>query len=494
MAQRSDVETAYARLKHLVFLITSAGPRLTGWHGALYAAGGSLLANSAKGGEVEYLGARRRINFGTATLMAACFTVLIFLHSSTVLAAVRQSPTCGVADVEAAVNSAQDGDTILIPAGTCAWTKVMSVNKNITIQGAGIDQTVLVHAIPWSTTAATQMFIFNTKVGGQMRLTGMTLDGGVGDKDPKIRGMVNFAGSGTTWRLDHVRLKITRTLGVVYNNYTGKSYGVIDHNIFEMAGWGMTGITGWHSAWGDKLYGDGSWAAPSNLGSGQAVYVEDNLFRGPVDRVVVAHGGYGGERIVWRKNRHENSMFANHGTESTSRWRGGRVIELYDNTFVMTASYHVAMGLRSGVAVFFNNTVTGPIHNVASVHNFRSDQAYSPWGKCDGTSAWDGNDGPQAGYPCLDQPGRGQSNLISGSSPTPIAWPNQQAEPSYAWNNRLNGATGRLVSETVHIVEGRDFFNSPRPGYTPYVYPHPLVSGTATATTTAAPPTGLQVH
>jgi hypothetical protein len=397
--------------------------------------------------------------------------------SATTAAATIQAASCERSAVGTAYDQAKDGDTITIPAGTCTWTTPLSVSKAVTIKGAGIDKTVLIHAVPWSDPQNTQMFSLTTKVGAQHRLTGMTLDGGSGDKDPKIRGMVGIAGHGTNWRLDNVRLIITRTLGVFINGYSGSSYGVIDHSRFEMAGWGLTAITTWHSAWGGKLFGDGSWAAPSNLGSGEAIYVEDNVFKGPADRIVVAHGGYGGARVVWRKNRMENTLWANHGTESTSRWRGMRVCEIYDNTFVWTAQYHTAVGARSCVGVIFNNTVTGPANNFAVAQNFRSHTAYRPWGKCDGANPWDGNQGPQPGNPCLDQPGRGQSDLISGTAPTPIKWPNQKLEPIYLWNNTHNDAPGKLRPESVTLVEGRDFFHSPMPGYTPYVYPHPLVTG-----------------
>jgi hypothetical protein len=434
--------------------------------------------------------------FGAATLMIVCLAVGLLMDSSAVLAAVRQASSCNKVDVEAAVNSSADGDTVLIPAGRCTWTKTLSIQKILTIQGAGIDQTVLVHGVNWAdgdvAPYLTQVFALNTKPGGVTRLTGMTIDGGTGTDDPKKKGMVTVSGSSTTWRVDHVRFIASRTWALVFNT---SGYGVIDHNVIELAKWGLVGITGWHSGWGGKSFGDGSWAAPSDLGSGRAVYVEDNLFRAPT--LVVAHGGYGGERIVWRYNRMENVIFANHGTESTGRWRGGRTFEVYNNTFVMSVSSHIVVGMRSGVGVVFNNTVTGSgsVQNVASLHNFRSDSAYSPWGKCNGTSAWDGNQGTPTGYPCLDQPGRGQSDLISGTTPTPVDWPNQRLEPSYAWNNTLKGSPGRMVSETSHIVEGRDFFNSPMPGYTPYVYPHPLVTGASPpTTTTAAPPTNLQVR
>lgn len=77
----------------------------------------------------------------------------------------------------------------------------------------------------------------------------------------------------------------------------------------------------------------------------------------------------------------------------------------------------------------------------------------------------------------LDQMGRGKGKLISGDAPAPAAWPEEVEDPTYVWNNTLNGRVGKLVSGSPHVKDGVDFFNgTPKPGYTPYTYPHPLVS------------------
>ena len=84
----------------------------------------------------------------------------------------------------------------------------------------------------------------------------------------------------------------------------------------------------------------------------------------------------------------------------------------------------------------------------------------------------------------LDQPGMGKSDLLVGlgtfpTGTTPYADPHQVAEPCYSWNNTQDGAAFNLESSEPSIKEGRDFFNgTPKPGYKPFIYPHPLVSGT----------------
>ena len=93
----------------------------------------------------------------------------------------------------------------------------------------------------------------------------------------------------------------------------------------------------------------------------------------------------------------------------------------------------------------------------------------------------------------LDQPGRGKGDLISGSNPTPVQWPHQQQEPIRIWGNTLGPSFGNrngkavVYSQGYSVIENRDWFYSTDnsaalPGYTPYIYPHPLVSGGSSST------------
>ena len=85
----------------------------------------------------------------------------------------------------------------------------------------------------------------------------------------------------------------------------------------------------------------------------------------------------------------------------------------------------------------------------------------------------------------LDQPGRGKGDLITGDTPVnsttgTVAWTNEALEPIYAWNNTIHGnpSSTYLYSGYPTLQENRDYYNNrAMPGYTAYVYPHPLVSG-----------------
>ena len=97
----------------------------------------------------------------------------------------------------------------------------------------------------------------------------------------------------------------------------------------------------------------------------------------------------------------------------------------------------------------------------------------------------------------MDQPGLGKSTPIDRANP---ANPTQQIEPLYEWNNVFT-PTGQNLAFTPSneskpfVIPNVHYFDTPMPGYTPYCYPHPLVSGvpcggpspTPTPTPTAGP-------
>ena len=86
-------------------------------------------------------------------------------------------------------------------------------------------------------------------------------------------------------------------------------------------------------------------------------------------------------------------------------------------------------------------------------------------------------------------------------------WPNQVLEPLYSWSNNLNGSPSGISSTYPNLQEGREiYFNTAKPDYAPYSFPHPLVllDGSSTNNPTGGgtnnvptnslptPPTGLK--
>jgi hypothetical protein len=299
--------------------------------------------------------------------------------------------------------------------------------------------------------------------------------------------VVSVFGATKAFRIDHI--KFDDLDGSSIRTY-GDTWGVIDHNVFYTK-LRRQAIVVWHDTWGGiGGFGDNSWATPVEWGTQKAIYIEDNTFTGAYDSDMLGLiDAFAGARYVARYNTFFNARSSSHGTDSTSNNRGIRSVEVYNNVFTSgtTASF-AAVYLRGGTGVVFNNVCNG-FANCVFAANYRTSTTYTPWGKCDGTHPFDGNTGPQTGYPCMDQVGRGMGVLLS-RNPLIKIWPENIPEPLYVWGNTLNGS--RVGSQHNVIQKGRDLIEAPKPGYTPFVYPHPLVSPTSAQS--PPQPTNLTVH
>jgi hypothetical protein len=476
-----------------------------------------------------------------------------------VKAEIITAATCSQVDVQAAIDSANEGGTVIVPEGTCTWTEVVKVgeitswapityeSKAITLQGAGIDKTIIINEVPQGTSSEDSALIVITEEGKPFRITGFTFQRGREGTGDSWHGTIRLTGTGKNWRIDHNKFYRLYSRAI---ETSGDTLGVIDHNEFITDP--TQAILIGHSGWGGQSYGDGSWTSPLMLGTEQAIYIEDNVFTwdggsNPMGFIDCIFGG----RFVFRYNGVNDANIGNHGTESSGRNRSCFSYEIYENTFSRSVTPNVWTTFfnRGGTGVMFNNTIIGNWNSLSHVATYREFHSFTPWGACDGTSPYDVNDGttydsgdhtgsanssvlvssgkhwdvdqwvgysvlnitkgissaivsntadtitfkgdPYSGnmtwdtgdrfeikraYPCIDQVGRSTGDLISEyDPPSPQAWPNQALEPFYEWNNTINGEDVDIVSDSPHLIEGRDFVSdTARPGYMPYVYPHPL--------------------
>src|SRR5688572_24307803 len=209
-------------------------------------------------------------------MKAACFALIVLCFSANAYAATKNAASCSRADVGTAVNSASDGDTIVIPAGTCTWTSNLTITgKILTLQGAGMDKTVLVDNVSKGEYPnIPHLLTYSTKPGGITRITGITFQGGTVE-DPYNKGSVEIRGNSDQFRMDNVRFRPTTTSGVFI---TGNVRGVIDHSVFTINVWKI-GIYLMHESWNNTGdFGDASFADDSYLGTNKAFFVEDNVF------------------------------------------------------------------------------------------------------------------------------------------------------------------------------------------------------------------------
>jgi hypothetical protein len=418
-----------------------------------------------------------------------CF---IFLFPAQALAAIFNAASCSQGDVAIEISKAVDGDTVYLPScsGGVSWNTNLTISKAITLSGKGVGQTVLVDNV-----SGVPMLEFNViGTNKSWRLTGIEFRGGSVSKEWNF--MLKMSGNSHSLQIDNCRFfswaTNSRAIGLF-----GDLRGVIYSNDFNNGNKFNQALLVNHSNWNGYSYGDGSWADDDNLGSSKFIFIENNIFSGPSR---VAYAGmidcYGGARVVLRYNTINNDFMASHGTESTQRTRGLRAFEVYNNTFNHTGgAWFTAIYIRGGTGVVYNNTAKtssgSEFSRMALFANYRSNSSFPPWGQCNGSSRFDQNAGSPAGYACIDQPGRGKGNLISGDNPSP-AYPNQVSAPIYVWGNK--GFSQReAASDSGHVAENRDYFiNVPKPGYSAFEYPHPLRSGKV-PTPPVDPPKGLKI-
>jgi hypothetical protein len=447
-------------------------------------------------------------------------------------------PDCEEATVQAAFNAASAGATITCPPGTYSWTTAVSwtAPANVTFRGSGSlstlgggDATII------QDDYAANAAVLHITMGasGTFRIAGFTFRGGSGSlKDND--GVVTIDGSGAGVRIDHMHFDWTTYTGTGSNDQSkivvfGNSvWGVLDHSIFDpVRNAALYVFTGE----GSDGMGNTTWASPTNFGcatlsSGNCVdyvYLEDNLWRTTDDVPFRIGDGWSAGKVVWRFNTITGGAgFEMHATGHAGDDRGIRASEGYGNQFnSVLAQYNGGTGppyamadVASGAELIWGNTVeTNGVKNVYRFHVTRKDngtytQQATPtgWGYCgtafNGTgSNWDKNDNVSTGTPCLDQPGRGQGDLLVGFFPTKtnnttgtIAWPNQALEPVYIWMNTATataiwGGTEYLNDTGGRVAANLDYYAQASGAQTTSSSPFNGTTGTGWGTIARRPST-----
>jgi len=395
--------------------------------------------------------------------------------------------SCNKTDVQNAINAAVDGDVVAVPAGTCTWAERLTwTNKRIHVMGAGIGQTVIL---------GNGLFLIEASANpASFRISNFTFTGPGGQANEAIKITNQNTTSFTKgWRVDHNRFLYSNA-GETMAVY-GLSWGVIDHNTWDTNGSPalplyIYGYLNTETGTGNSLYGSTYWNRPMNLGSDEAIYFENNTlnFAAGTGQPFVFDMDFGGA-IVVRHNVIHNAYVQTHSARTNGR--GGFKYEMYNN--VVTDSNSRFALMRSGSGVFFNNQVTGTAISIdIDSQHIPGAAAFSstPLGLCSATNPYDGHI-EATGWPCLDQPGRGGG--VTGA--------NEESIPLYSWNNgtlatcatggacdnttfiKLNAVAvdqAAYIKSTPHVNGQVDFVNNgstPKPGYTPLVYPHPTITG-----------------
>ena len=404
----------------------------------------------------------------------------IFLLSLPLCAAQHTATTCGVADVQTAINSAANGDTVIVPNGSCTWTSGITTTKLLTIQGASTSGVTITHGagsaalLAMTLGAASRITIANlrfmpgTGTGVYIELTGTGLAPLMHDCYFNIP---NF-------QLQHaVHWHVTG--GVIWNTTFEST-----NNLSGECGGAMVGSdSGSLVVKSNKPWTDASTMGTLDTNGDQNLYIEDSTFSNVGQIPDVDDNG----RVVIRHTSIIGSSGLTHGTTGPY---GGRHVEYYDNTFSYPNTNRPMNRWfwgRAGTMVITGNTVAALV------------------GACYGTKdSWtfvvenakrsDGNHGCCTGWQCYHQPGSGSdgtsghSNLSAGQTPYDTY---QISDPIYIWNNTGTGASNLGLNDgdpdqcqtgytTANFFQsGRDYFLNAgaKPGWTRYAYPHPLRAG-----------------
>ena len=330
--------------------------------------------------------------------------------------------SCAFSAVQAAVKAALPGQTVAIPAGDCDWgSSQLAIPAGIALKGAGRDATILRRTAPVA--ANTYLVRYDCSNGKQARVSDMTMVGAnlKASEDAGL-GLINSCVDFVVTSMKFTKFVFAgvevrggaKQRGVIARSQFISNYNTALHNL----GYGVV------------VFGDGSWPA-LELGSANAVYVEDNYMLGNRHHIAANNGA----RYVFRHNTaiatdltKDFPQVDAHGLSSSPR--GTRSWEVYANQFSaqLTSGRNFAgVGMRGGDGVIFGNSYTSNIaYPVALILEAAG---------C-GT------------YPVQDQV---RHAFIAESDPNAVS---SKCEAS--------------------IARDREYFLTAMPGYTPYAYPHPL--------------------
>lgn len=321
--------------------------------------------------------------------------------------AIINAKSVSLADVNSAIRSASDGDTVVVPAGTASWTSGLDITKGITVRGAntkpGDDLTIILDDVTRRSPDQGKAIAITLTPAQSFRMTGITFRNGstfTQKGQQSNNGTVSATSTGNSpcksFRIDHCHFD-----GLYSNNYLqigGWIYGVVDHCIFDGRNPGADqSILVMHPSWGggEKHFGDGSWADPPYFGSEKFIFVEDCILNNPApNQTNMSVDCYGGGRYVSRHNTINNCGFGGgaHGTESSGRLRSGRCNETYNNTLTSTQGKAGGGQLRGGTSLVHDNTINGlgtPFKNLTCYREF---WPFHIWGGANGSNPWDLND------------------------------------------------------------------------------------------------------
>ena len=291
-------------------------------------------------------------------LSIACTLSCINARANTVTAA-----SCSSGDVQAAINSALTGDTVAVPSGSCTWASPVTIaNKSVTLQGqtvctgsgnpsqndlSCVDSTVITITVP-------QGLNVSSSATGFVAITGFTFITNAVTSNGTIVLGGTHGQLGFRFHHNHIQMLVSGSNAVFAYN----GYGLLDHIYWQDTSGGAAIPLNFGGDFATRGYAN--WNDATNLGSSEALYVEDSYYTTSHASTEGFFDAYYGTKLVIRYNTIVgNELGGWHGTDS-GQYRSVLLGEIYDNSVSnSTGSILDVMNTRGGSLLFFNNAVGG---------------------------------------------------------------------------------------------------------------------------------------
>ncbi|MGZ3743172.1 MAG: hypothetical protein ACXWRA_04855, partial [Pseudobdellovibrionaceae bacterium] len=124
---------------------------------------------------------------------------------------IKAATSCSYADVSAAVTSALAGDTITVPGGTCTWSSTLSIDKGISLIGAGVGNTLIKSSAPGFLISYLPA---DPSANALIRVSGFTFDFGNGPYSG-----INLRSGNTLILQTKIRIDHNRFQNIAYGDY-----------------------------------------------------------------------------------------------------------------------------------------------------------------------------------------------------------------------------------------------------------------------------------
>ena len=406
--------------------------------------------------------------------------------SANASAATLGATSCAQSAVQAVVNVALTGDTVIVPDGSCTWTSGVTISgKGIHLKGQTKGGVNITHSA-----GNNPLVSINTFSARSTEVSNITFLPGTGGSGSSEAEYIEVDGSGRPALIhDNYFRTVEFRIGCMRWAAVG---GVIWNNVFEsLQAEGSSG--GCLQLKAENLVS--SWTTVSTMGTADLngtanVYIENNTFRKVILQAIDVDDNM---RVVIRYNTFDNSGFVYHGADTSPS--GARHVEVYNNKFMFTltgSGYNFPLNInwwtyvRGGTGVFADNEMPdiqsqkwGTKSKILlTLQNLRRKAGPYPCWKV---------------YPAPHQVGQSHNGATSVT------------DPMYIWNN--TGSTsaapgvddydtdecGSGMRAADFIKAGRDYVvGTAKPGYAKYTYPHPLTTGTPVVVPPV--PTGLAVR